>query len=424
MEVLLLIVGLALFLVLIVVHEFGHFIMARRNGVEVEEFGVGFPPRALTLKKDKQGTKYTLNWLPLGGFVRLKGEHDSDKETGSFGAASFRAKANIILAGVVMNLVVAWLIFTILALIGLPKLPLPGGEEQYTVASDTTVVSNRVFVGYVEKGGPADTAGIKTGDQITQINDDKLRCSPESFSFNQSNRPAGCRSDNLTCIDCDAQDAELRASELRQITEESLLAGSTKIVLSVEGRGDIQIEPRSYAEVKASIDANRLCNMQPIVRAEPCPQTKGYLGIEPHDLTIQRSTWSAPIVGAGLIAQYSRLTYVALGDSIVSLFQGKGSEASDNVSGPIGIFVVLKEGASFGPSYILLIVGLLSLTLAIMNTLPIPALDGGKLFVMLLFRAIRRPLTAKLEESIHGSGFVGLMLLFVLITVVDIKRFF
>jgi regulator of sigma E protease len=139
---------------------------------------------------------------------------------------------------------------------------------------------------------------------------------------------------------------------------------------------------------------------------------------------VQRSTWSAPIVGAGLVAQYSKLTYQALGKTIASLFQGKGSEASANVSGPIGIFVVLQQGASLGLSYILLIIGLLSLTLAIMNTLPIPALDGGKLFVMALFRILRKPLTARREELIHGSGFALLMVLFVVLTVVDIRRFF
>jgi regulator of sigma E protease len=84
----------------------------------------------------------------------------------------------------------------------------------------------------------------------------------------------------------------------------------------------------------------------------------------------------------------------------------------------------LQQGASLGLSYILLIIGLLSLTLAIMNTLPIPALDGGKLFVMALFRILRKPLTARREELIHGSGFALLMVLFVVLTVVDIRRFF
>jgi regulator of sigma E protease len=143
--------------------------MARRNGVDVEEFGIGFPPKAMTLGRDKKRTEYTLNWLPLGGFVRLKGEHDSDTQKGSFGAASFGAKTKIILAGVVMNLLTAWLMFSALAFIGIPRLPLPDGSEQFTVKSDTKVVSNKVMVGYVEPNGPADKAGLKTGDQIVSM---------------------------------------------------------------------------------------------------------------------------------------------------------------------------------------------------------------------------------------------------------------
>src|SRR5579872_7596553 len=120
MSVLLLIVGLVLFVLLVVVHEFGHFIMARRHGVDVEEFGLGFPPRAKVLTK-KNGTIYSVNWLPLGGFVRLKGEHDADMAPHSYGAASLGTKVKILLAGVFMNLVAAFLILTALAWLGMPK---------------------------------------------------------------------------------------------------------------------------------------------------------------------------------------------------------------------------------------------------------------------------------------------------------------
>src|SRR5680860_1191041 len=104
-----------MFVGLVVVHEFGHFIAARRNGIEVEEFGIGFPPRAMVLTK-KKGTTFTLNWLPLGGFVKLKGEHDADTQKGSFGAASLLAKVKVMVAGVGMNLATAFVLFTILAM--------------------------------------------------------------------------------------------------------------------------------------------------------------------------------------------------------------------------------------------------------------------------------------------------------------------
>lgn len=397
MEILLVILGLVLFVALVVVHEWGHFIMARRKGVEVEEFGVGFPPKLFTFYKDKKGTEYTINLLPLGGFVRLKGEHDADKTEGSFGAARFSGKVKIILAGVVMNLFTAWLMLTILAFVGIPKLPLPGGEEQFTVKSDTKVVSNEVYIGYVEPNGPADKAGVKTGDQLLFLTD-------------TSNPPGKDLSGSLEFTTPNSVIAE--STELRISTEKLLNSGAEELSVWLIRDGkdiSLNIVPRSIEEVATS-------------RTTDSP--KGYLGVIPYDYTVRRSTWSAPIVGAGLVAQYSRITYSTLGSSVASLFKGKPSEAGENVSGPIGIFVVLKEGASLGPSYILLIIALLSLTLAIMNTLPIPALDGGKLAVMLVYRVLNKPLAAKTEEAIHGTGFFLLMLLFVVITVVDVRRFF
>src|SRR3989344_7592742 len=166
MSILLLIVGLLLFIGLVVVHEWGHFIMARRAGVDVEEFAIGFPPRAKILGK-KKGTIYTLNWLPLGGFVKLKGEHDADTAPGSFGAARLKDKIKIMVAGVTMNLVVAFLLLTSLAWLGIPKLI----DNQFTVVSDTKTIKSSVFVGYVEPNSPAAKAvRVIGGDFANQRN--------------------------------------------------------------------------------------------------------------------------------------------------------------------------------------------------------------------------------------------------------------
>jgi regulator of sigma E protease len=161
MSILILIAGIILFIGLVVVHEYGHFIAARRNGVEVEEFGIFFPPR-LYKKKMKGGWDFTINALPLGGFVKLKGEHDSDTELGSFGAASLSAKTKIMAAGVLMNLAAALLLFTFLALAGMPKLV----DNQFTVKSDTRVSAHKLLISYVEPGSPAAHAGLKQGDQL------------------------------------------------------------------------------------------------------------------------------------------------------------------------------------------------------------------------------------------------------------------
>ena len=126
------ILGLLILVILVVVHELGHAIVARRNGVVVEEFGIGFPPRAWS-KKLKSGILFSLNWLPLGGFVKLQGEHDSAKKKGDYGAASYWVKTKILLAGVLMNWVVAALLLTVLAWTGLPKV-LP---DQFSMPGDT-----------------------------------------------------------------------------------------------------------------------------------------------------------------------------------------------------------------------------------------------------------------------------------------------
>lgn len=164
MGLFLLILGLVLFISLIVVHEYGHFIAARRGGVEVEEFGIFFPPRLLA-RKMRGGWLFSLNAIPLGGFVKLKGEHDSDTEPGSFGAANLWVKTKIMAAGVVMNLVAALLLFTLVALVGMPKLV----DNQFTVKSDTQLVSHQILAGYIEPGSPAAKAGLESRDVLNDI---------------------------------------------------------------------------------------------------------------------------------------------------------------------------------------------------------------------------------------------------------------
>lgn len=377
MGVLLLIIGLFMFVGLVVVHELGHFIAARRNGVEVEEFGIGFPPKIWKkrIHSSKGDYDFTINALPLGGFVRLKGENDADKTPGSFGAASLGAKVKIMVAGVVMNLVTAFAMLTLLALVGMPKLI----ENQYTVASDTKVIHQEILVGYVEPDSPASRAGLQLRDRLISLS-------------------AGGRTVELTVEE-----------NIRDLTKS--FAGQDVTITTERGGGrqDLTARLRTHEEVDSSKSTN---------------DPKGYLGIANTTLGIQRSTWSAPIVATGLIKQFTELTFKGLGSAISNLFRGNTGAASEQVAGPVGIFVLLKDGSLLGYQFTLMIIAVISLTLAIMNILPIPALDGGRLFVTLLFRALRRPLRQRTEELIHGTGFMVLIALFILITIVDIKRFF
>src|SRR3954468_16701376 len=170
MHLLVFAIGIILFIGLVLVHEWGHFIMARRNGVMVEEFGLGFPPKVWS-KKLGSGMRLSINLLPLGGFVKMKGENDSDERKGSFGAASLGAKSKIMLAGVTMNLLTGLLLLTVLAWIGMPKLLTQDnvGQDQFTVASDTKIINQQVLVGPIQPGSPASKAGLKNTDKLLSI---------------------------------------------------------------------------------------------------------------------------------------------------------------------------------------------------------------------------------------------------------------
>ena len=170
MHVLIFILSLILFIGLVVVHEWGHFFAARTSGIEAEEFGLGLPPR-LRGWRLKSGMILSLNWLPVGGFVKLRGEHDSDSRPGSFGAASLLAKTKVMLAGVFMNLVAGLVILTVLALVGMPKVLTKDaiGEDQFSVASDTKITRQAVSVGEILPGSPADKAGLDGTDIINEV---------------------------------------------------------------------------------------------------------------------------------------------------------------------------------------------------------------------------------------------------------------
>ena len=389
MGIFLLVIGIILFVGLVVIHEFGHFIFARRNGVEVEEFGIGFPPK-IWGRKTKKGFDFTINWLPLGGFVRLKGEHDADTEPGTFGAASTWAKTKIMAAGVGMNLLVALVLFTILAWVGMPQLI----SNQFTVKSDTKVIRNEVLVGEVEAGSPAARAGLQPRDQLISI---------------------GVPGKQAITI--------ASADHLPAITKQ--LAGDTVVLTYAHN-----------AQVRKSTVT--LLSAHAVEAARHTSHPKAYLGVAPTSYSLQRSTWSAPVVALGITKQFTILTFKGLwaalqglGSTIAGLVtsnhaarEAGQTQASSQVSGPVGIFVILKDGSSLGYQFMLMIVAVISLSLAIMNVLPIPALDGGKLFLTYVSRLFHRRLSEEFEELVYGSSFILLLLLIGIITIVDVKRFF
>ncbi|PID32730.1 hypothetical protein CR956_00935 [Candidatus Saccharibacteria bacterium] len=384
MEILLgVVVGLVLLTLIVVIHELGHAIVARRNGVVVEEFGIGFPPRAKAWKVKKsflgKNVTYSLNWLPIGGFVKLQGEHDADRKKGDYGAASFWAKTKILLAGVVMNWLTAAVLLSILAVFGVPKLV----ENQFSVDGDTYSTRGQVTLASVLPGSPAEKAGLKFGDKVLKV-DGKTVDNPD---------------------------------KLRSLTKQN--AGKQVKMDVVTESGDKQVE------VKLGKD-----------------QKKGYLGAVPSQSETLRSTWSAPIVGVGLTWQLTDLTLRGLGDLVVNLFTGvvqkfssdeqarqqaeaKISKAGNSLAGPVGLLGMIMPGIiKAGLPFIILIVAIISISLAVFNFLPIPALDGGRWFVTMIYKLLGKDLTQEAEEKIHGTGMMFLLFLFLLITIADIWKFF
>jgi regulator of sigma E protease len=370
-------IGLFVLVFLVVIHELGHAIVARRNDVVVEEFGIGFPPKAWG-KKLKNGILFTINWLPLGGFVKLQGEHDAASKKGDYGHATFWQKTKILFAGVAVNWIAAVLILTVLALTGLPKI-LP---NQFTVPSDATITSSPVTITAVPAGEPADKAGIRTKDQVIAVN----------------NSP-------VTSV-----------SQFVETTREN--KGKTVAVTYVRDGEE------------ATVDVP--------LRSDDKPAFGAGLGQQE---TI-RSTWSAPIVGVGTTIQFTVVTLQGVGELIGNFFGGLAQQlspdqstreqgarnvdtAANSVAGPVGILgVIFPAAGEAGLTQVLFLAAIISLTLAVMNTLPIPSLDGGRWFVTALFKVMRKPLRKETEEKIHGLGFLALMALVILITVGDVGKLF
>lgn len=384
---------------LVVVHELGHGIVARRNGVTVEEFGVGFPPLAWGRKVKNsilgKNVLFSVNWLPIGGFVKLKGEFDAASKKGDYGAASFWAKTKIILAGVAMNWITAAVIFTILALVGLPRV-IP---NQVYVPADANISKSTITIGDIVQGLPADEAGLKKGDTIVSIT-------------------GGGACAASVDVQCDIETAD---------------EVDSMVAIAKKHPGDLLVV--NYirnGEEKQALLTNR--------SVQQANDGKGYMGIAlaQDKPTTVRSTWSAPIVGVGVTGQLSWEIIKGLGDLLGKVGTGivgnvtgdktasqQLNQAGDSVAGPVGIVGKILPGAvSAGVVPVLLITAILSVTLAVMNILPIPALDGGRWYLMALFKVIKKPLTREIEERINSYGMIFLLGLIAVITVTDVVKLF
>lgn len=361
---------------LIVVHEFGHFVAAKLAGMRVDEFGLGYPPRALTITK-RGGTAYTLNWLPFGGFVKIYGEDPStllessqDKELSAGGdaARAFSSKtrlaqALVLVAGVAMNLLFAYILITSSLVMGTPRAL---SESELAQARN-----KELAVAGVLPNTPAALAGLLPGDTIIGAKDvarEWHSADPKSFS------------------------AFVNEGRGSAITLEVKHDGKGRLITATPVTGIAQSDPARYA-----------------------------LGVEVATIGIVPLSFGAAVTeGASLTWGATKLTAVGLAHFFSSIFTL--SADLSQVSGPVGIAGAVGSASSQGVGNLFSIMALISINLALINLIPIPALDGGRLLFVLIESVIRRPIKASISQSINMVGFVFLILLMIVVTAHDIFK--
>ena len=354
------IVFLALLSILVLAHEWGHYITAKKIGAKVEEFGLGFPPRLFSWRA-KDGMLWSVNLIPLGGFVRIKGESGAERDApGSFGRKSIPARTIVLLAGVFMNLVLAAVFFTIGFSIGLPSVT--EGDTGKAIVSDQAIRVTQVL-----PDSPGDIAGFEAGDTI-------LRIDGIEYVGGQ-----------------DARDA-LMTEEEDRVFILGVLRGEEELM--------IEVVPEYLEEI------DRLG-----------------IGIAMVETgTVRYPLYLAPIKGTEITLFYTKEVTVAFYEIIRNLVMGE--PAGVELAGPVGIAVLTGEIARLGFVYLLQFAAILSINLAVINILPFPALDGGRIAFVALEAVRGKPASPRLEALVHNLGFVLLMLLVIFITYKDILNLF
>lgn len=355
---------------LVLIHELGHFIAARKMGVHVEEFGIGYPPRALKLFRWKE-TLFSLNWLPFGGFVRLAGDDAETFERMADGKESAGVKQDshlfssrsqlqriiIVLAGAAVNIVFAIIVFSAsYAKIGIPtELPHPK-------------------IDIVAPNSPAEKAGVQVGDVVLSVNGEEVK------------------------------NTEVLIGKIQQHRGET-------VAIQLQ-RGETQLEIHSYLRTIGET-----------------PSGEGSFGVELNDVELTHyPIWQMPFRGTyqGLKDSwaFAKMIPRVFGQVLVDLFTH--GRISDDVSGPIGIVHMAQqeELASQGWMTILTFAAIISLNLGIMNVMPIPALDGGRAVFILLESVLGKRRRAKIEAYANNIGMVALLGLIVLISLKDVWKIF
>lgn len=363
--------------VLVFVHELGHFLAARRFGAAADEFGLGFPPRLFGFYKSTSGkwkwkwgrgevsdaadTVYSLNMVPLGGFVKIRGENGEDKtDTKSFANKPAWQRAIMLSAGVIMNVLLAVVIFSFI--FGFGAVQSIDGVD----LKNAEVRDRHVMIAAVSEGSPAAQAELKPGDTIVAVNGSSIE-SVESLQ----NFVAGKAGEQLT-----------------------------------------------YTLKRDGVEFTK--EVTPVTLAET---NKGGIGIVISEMAFVRFPWYQAVVeGVKNTVFFLGAIVVGLYDLLARLVSGAGVSA--DVAGPVGIAVLTGQVVELGFMYLLQFAALLSLNLAVINILPFPALDGGRILFLIIEKIKGRPVKQQTEALIHNLGFILLIALVILVTFKDVKGLF
>ncbi len=361
------IIFIVILLVLVIVHEFGHFFTAKKFGIRVDEFGFGFPPKLFGFKKGE--TEYTFNLLPIGGFVKIFGENPDEENTnGPDRARSFVHKAKwkqaiVLFAGVFANFLLAWFLFSIGFLSGVPT-SVSGGSNYPLEDVHLLVVS-------VSPDSPAEAAGLKSGDVIVSLK------SGNDFT------------DNV--------DPEILKTYVTSRANKEIEVGYKRL----------KSDETSYLKVTpASTNGS-----------EPM------IGISMDQVGIAKlSIFEAFYEGMKVTLYATKATAVGLYSLIKEAVLGRGSLSA--VTGPVGMVGIVGDAYALGFSYLLSFAAVISINLAIINLLPFPALDGGRLFFLLIEKIKGSRLNPKFSNMANMIGFGILILFMIIVTYHDISLLF
>lgn len=357
-----LILFFAVLFVLVLVHEWGHFIVAKKTGMRVDEFAIGFPPKLFGIKKGE--TEYNFNALPIGGYVKIWGENYDDEvdaadKSRAFSARPKWAQALVLVAGVTMNIIFAWVLFTATYLIGIPT----------TVDESVATEAAELYVAGVLEGSAA--AELPVGSVVQSIShDDNVFLKPTPTEF--------------------ASTVEAAAPSPVEVTY--IFAGETKVIELTPEQGLIKDNPERYV-VGASLSLLEV-TQRPFMTAV---------------VDGMKATWGGLVgISAGLWALISQsLT---------------GEADFSQVAGPVGIVGMVGDAAAFGITALLTFTAIISLNLAVINLLPFPALDGGRLAFVAIEAVTGKAIPPVWAGRVNLIGFAILMLLMITVTYNDIIR--